>query len=102
MVQLLRADVCRRPDHHRLETEVAHAPTHLGDGRVYVLERDDADAVQTRGRHGAVVAQPVVVRATRGAEHVGFLDPGEHRGGVEDGDVDALVVHVDETRGRVV
>ena len=102
VVQLLGAPVRRGSEHDRLEVELLDAATHLGDGGVDVLERNHADAVEPARRRRAVVAQPVVVRATRGAEQLGIVDPGEHRGRVQHGDVDALGVHVDQPRRRVV
>ena len=102
VVQLLVAAVGGGSEHHRLEAEFLDAPSHLDDRRVVVLERHDADSVETVGRGGAVVAQPVVVGATRRAEQFGVVDPREHRGGVEDRDVDALVIHVDQSRVGVV
>src|SRR5437773_6626743 len=74
----------------------------LGDGGLDVDHGDGADADQALRGRGAVVPQPVVVGA---AEAAG--DPGrrvadrETDRRVEDGDVDALRVHVLQARGAV-
>src|SRR5207249_10581274 len=89
-------------DEDAAEAELAHAAARLGDGGLDVDHGDRADADQPLGGRGAVVVQPVVVRA---AEALG--DPGRRvadgaaGGGVEDGDIDPLRVHVREARAAV-
>ena len=79
------------------------AAAHLGDRRVDVLERHDADAVEA-GRAPPSSSRAASCCTARHAapNSVGVLDPREHRGGVEHRDVDAFVVHVDQARVGVV
>ena len=91
-----------RADEDAAEAELAHAAARLGDRGGDVDHGDGADADQALGGRGAVVVQPVVVRAAeaRGDLGRGVAD-GEADGGVEDGDVDPLRVHVREARAAV-
>ncbi len=91
-----------RADEDAAEAELAHAAARLGDRGVDLDHGDGADADQALRRRGAVVAEPVIIRAAETPGDLGRrVADGEADGGVEDGDVDPLRVHVREARAAV-
>src|SRR5213083_2763524 len=91
-----------RADEDAAEAELAHAAARLGDRGLDVDHGDGADADQALGGRGAVVVQPVVVRAAEAPGDLGRrVADREADGRVEDGDVDPLRVHVREARAAV-
>ena len=87
--------------HH---VEAAYRAVHLGDRAWHVLQRHQADALEPRGTHLAIVVKPVVVRgrAGRGEAAVAGHRQRELVGRIDDGYVDLVAVHVSEPSPRII
>jgi hypothetical protein len=89
-----------RSDEGAAHAEVAAGAAQLAHRRPHVLHRNRGDAGEAAAVGEAVVGEPVVVDAAARLGEGGILDRFEEEADrrIEDGDVDALGVHVDEAR----
>ena len=87
-----------------MEAQLADGPLRLGDGDIDILDGHDADADETLGVDPAEVSQPVVVGAAQGGGQHRVGEAGDAKGGrgIEDGDIDLLLVEVLEPLPGVV
>jgi hypothetical protein len=92
------------PDLDADHVQSAHRPVHLLDRPFDVLERHQADALESLRAHLAVVVQPIVVRLRPRRREAGVEGDGEGQlvGGIDHGHVELVAIHVREARPGIV
>ena len=92
------------PDLDADHLQRGHRAVHLPDGALQILQSHDADALEALRAHLAVVVQPIVVRLRPRGGEARVVGDRERQlvGGIDDGRVDLVAVHVGQAGPGVV